>query len=447
MYDLLKIRTYEQEIINTVFDTIKTSYRKTKDLPYLKEYHDNGITIAFQKQNIRQALYITFSPHKQINNNLHNANPLSLKSAQQNIIETLGNFEIDRTKFEKFKITRLEIGVNYKCELPLEIVFSSFLMFQTALFEIHKEYTHYKFADSGYRKNIYNNKRTPYQTFKHYIKSLQRDNKGTSNAKNGYCDDEVMRTEIKSERSGKVKEIGFETLDDLYRDNALECSINFLQKNLDKVFVFNPKEIDKKKLKSVPLQKQYYQMTTPKYWENVNGKALTTAKAKWENLPKLYNTKTIITDAILEAIRVQNHPEIKEKNRATLHKGNSECKNAVNHTIYEDLQQNKYYHLSLDVVNSPYFFCTVTGLDISMQREGLPYLKREGLRNLNRTNKRRFYQIRDRFMPVEFLNKTLDEQIIRIESNIRHTYDNRALCQRLMQERNYHPAQAQFNFQ
>ncbi|MCD9853736.1 hypothetical protein LUD75_03420 [Epilithonimonas sp. JDS] len=439
MFDLLKVRTYEQEIINTVYDSIKNEYRVTKDLPYLKEYQNKGITIAFQKQNNRECLYVTFSPHKQVNENIHNATPLALQEAQDNIISTLANIKIDRNDFSKFKITRLEIGVNYKCELPLDIVFKSFLMFQTALFKTHKNYTHYKFADSGYRKNTYNNSRSPYQTFKHYIKSAQRDHNGISNADNGYCDDEVMRTEIKTERSGKVKEIGFDTLADLYRDNALECSINFLKKNLEKVFVFNPKEIDKKKLKSVPMQKHFYQMTTPKYWENINGKKLTSAKSKWNELPKSYDTKNIITNAILEAIKTQNNPATTKKNRATLHKGKTTDRKTANTTIYGNSQQNKYYHISLDVVNSPYFFCTVTGLDISMQREGL--------RHLYQNNRRRFYQIRDRFMPIEFTSKTLEEQIVRIESNIRHTHDNKALCQRLMQERNYHPAQAQFNFQ
>lgn len=259
MFDLLKVRTSEPEIIYTVYDCIKKNYKQTKNLPYLKEFHYNGITVAFQKQSTRECLYVTFSPHKQINNNLHNATPLALREAQDNIAETLEKIRIKRSDFYKLDITRLEIGVNYKCELSLDIVFNSFLMFQTSLFKTHKDYSHYKFADSGYRKNIYDNRRSPYQTFKHYIKSEQRDQQGITNAENSYCEDEVMRTEIKTERSGKVKEIGFVTLEDLYRDNALECSVNFLKKNLEKVFVFNPKEIDRKRLKSVPAQKQYYQ--------------------------------------------------------------------------------------------------------------------------------------------------------------------------------------------
>lgn len=187
-------------------------------------------------------------------------------------------------------------------------------------------------------------------------------------------------------------------------------------------------------------------MTTPKYWENINGKTLTSAKTKWNNLPKTYDTKSIITNAILDAVRNQNLSSNYKKNRATLHKGNSGKEYGADHHIYKTSQRINDYHLSIDVVNSPYFFCSVTGLDISMQREGLPYLKREGLRHLYRTNKRRFYQIRDIFMPLEFITKSLEEQIVRIESNIRHTYDNKALCQRLMQERNYYPNQLQFNF-
>lgn len=446
MYDLLKVRTSQESLIQTVYDCINNNYKNSKNLPYLKEYKDKGVTIAFQKQHSKTSMYITFSPHKQSNENIHNATPLSIKEAQDNITKVLNKINIQEREFQHFDITRLEIGVNYKCELPLDIVFGSFLMFQTSLFKVHENYKHYKFADSGYRKNIYSNTRSPYQTFKHYIKSEQRDHNGISNAENGYCADEVMRTEIKTERSGKVKEIGFVTLADLYRDNALECSVNFLKKNLEKVFVFNPKEIDRKRLKTVPLQKQYYQMITNNFWNNIKGKTLTAAKTRWNKLPKAYDTKTIITNAILDTVKAQNTYNIKEKIRATLHKGEKQSESTAKADKQKVCSGINNYHISIDVVNSPYFFCTVTGLDISMQRQGLPYLKREGLRHLYQNNKRRFYQVRDRFMPSDFIDKTLDEQIVRIESNIRHTYDNKALCQKLMQERNYHPKQLQFSY-
>lgn len=88
----------------------------------------------------------------------------------------------------------------------------------------------------------------------------------------------------------------------------------------------------------------------------------------------------------------------------------------------------------------------ITGEDISMQRQGMPYLKREGMRFIYKNNPRRFLQLKRRFVNKKYWNSDLMTIIRQMEHNIRHTHDNKKYNQQRLVKRIYHPKQLQFNF-
>ncbi len=468
MIDLMKIRTYDFPTVQMVWEYVHSqAYHQTINKSFQKEFTKNGITILFQKEEMGEAVYFTFSPHKQMNGNRHNANSFSLAQAQKTIVKILADFGIEFSQFSTFQVTRLEVGVNYKTTLDSDIVLSSFLMLRTAFFETHEKYEHYKYANSTYRTNSRTKKRTPNLVMKHYLKDLQDYGNGKTNAEMGYCEPEVIRTEMKTERAGRVKDIGFEKLSDLYRDNALECCEKFLINKLDYVFVFNPQEIDKSNLITKTQLKHFYQMTTPYYWRNFltdvpknfgkkerelfkkkQNTALNRAKDNWNKLPKKYNTKEIIIEAIKTAIKTQNSAEFVSKSCGEIHPRETDGKNIGNSTNEGALQKFLNFYYSIDVVNSDTFYCVITGEDISMQRAGRPYLKRDGLKALKIRNPRRFLQIRDKFLPTDFLKQSEYKQLERIEKNIKNRYNNEKHKKISMIKRNYHEHQPQlFKFE
>lgn len=451
MIDLLKIRTYTAGIISILLKLRDDRFKLVENEGYSKIYsNSNGIKIIC---NVRSkevvSVDIIFSPHKQANNNKHNANAFSLLDAQKSIISTMRSLGIEWEQYSDFIIMQLEIGVNYHCPKSLspQLVLDSFLMLVNSFFQRHPKHHHYRFAEGTNRKrsNSTGQDHTKAKAsikLKHYWKASQSiDSENKTLSEFGYCKGDVIRTEVKCQRTGKIKELGFETLNDLFRHNALEGMKNFLRKQLDNVFVFNPAEIDKTKLKKEPQRKLLYQCITPDYWKKITGRKLTETKRKWNLLPKKFNTKEIIVDAILDAIDNQNIT----KNVSCLSTSVEEQATVGRPHNQRDLPKTDHIGYTIDGTNTT-SFCVITGEDISMQDEGRPYLKREGMRFIYKNNHRRFLQLKRRFVNEKYWNSDLMTIIIQMEHNIRHTHDNKKYNQQRMVERIYHPSQPQLNF-
>lgn len=315
MIDLLKIRTIVEEVIFILFEISKKNFKVIENRAYSKTYSNStGIKITFLNTRLGTIADIIFSPHKQANNNKHNANVFSLLDAQKSVISIMRYLGIERNLYRDFTIMQIEIGINYVCPTTLspQMVLDSFLMLVNSFFQKHPKHHHYRFAEGTNRKRSNSTKQDDSKEkasikLKHYWKASQFiDSENKTLSELGYCKSEVIRTEVRAQRTGKIKELGFVTLNDLFRENSFDCMKNFLMKQLDKVFVFNPAEIDKTKIKKQSQWKLFYQCTTHNYWRNINGRMLAEAKRKWNLLPKKYNTKEIVLKAIFDAIDSQN---------------------------------------------------------------------------------------------------------------------------------------------
>jgi len=83
--------------------------------------------------------------------------------------------------------------------------------------------------------------------------------------------------------------------------------------------------------------------------------------------------------------------------------------------------------------------CKVTGLNISMQKEDSSLLSHTGLKYYFNTNKKVYYQIRERYLTALWLDADYQTQIKEIAHNIR----NNLKSMRITQKRLYPPQQLQ----
>lgn len=433
MLDNTKFSTTEPEIINRMLfhpDFVKCRPKTN----YYHSFHHKKfgvkLSLDFRKsvENGKVVGYgyleINVSPHYHFNQYRHNGNDFTPYDCIKTIFEILNYLGIEQGEYNELKVVNIEFGLNIILKTYIKNLINGLYLYKRKRFKTPEQIKKplYKESDTSKEKTI-----------KAYAKGIQCHE--VLNAPE--IDINTFRFEVKHKKSRPIK--------------------SMLKKQT--VTALDLLELETYKIFSQELINEWEQILLINLEPNLNGlqseqmQFITDAKKVdfWENIIAENHRNTFGENKkkYYKILKGKNnlHTQIKLQIIDKLYKF-SECANSPQKTpinkgkvCFDEIPSQL-----IKCENAHFSKCTVTGLDISIQREGLPYLKREGLRHLYRTNKRRFYQIRDRFMPLEFITKSLEEQIVRIESNIRHTYDNKALCQRLMQERNYHPNQLQFNF-
>ena len=118
MLDFIKLRIYNQELINRVFlhpDFVKcipkTYYYYSK---YQKEIQKK-LQLDFHKINdFNEFDYVDvcISPHYHFNNYLHNGNDLTPENCIKSIFEILDYLQIKSYELNELKVVNLEVGVN-----------------------------------------------------------------------------------------------------------------------------------------------------------------------------------------------------------------------------------------------------------------------------------------------------------------------------------------------
>ena len=118
MLDFIKLRIYNQELINRVFlhpDFVKcipkTYYYYSK---YQKEIQKK-LQLDFHKINdFNEFDYVDvcISPHYHFNNYLHNGNDLTPENCIKSIFEILDYLQIKSYELDELKVVNLEVGVN-----------------------------------------------------------------------------------------------------------------------------------------------------------------------------------------------------------------------------------------------------------------------------------------------------------------------------------------------
>ena len=106
----------------------------------------------FNKHGECYKIMLALSPHKQFNNNLHNANYFTYKQAQKQILKTFETFGISYELFKEFYISSIEIGINFKVQENAFPILNSALMFGRNYFVTHHKFKHYRFISYTRRR-------------------------------------------------------------------------------------------------------------------------------------------------------------------------------------------------------------------------------------------------------------------------------------------------------
>lgn len=459
MIDLLKISCQISGVIKYLYTLSQDNFIiKSQSYHWVTYSTKTGIDIKFPryKKKDEDIVLISFSPHKLKNGNKHNADFFSLIEAQEYIESTLRSLGIKRKDFIYWDISAIEIGVNYLSVIPPKTLLECFLFYKTARFHQHHIYKHYYYSagkdgvkgrnSEKVNRAIDEERVNKNCKIKHYWKAHQRNNEtNLMFYELGYCGENVMRFEVKAEIKPKVRESGFSTLESLYDNEALQRCIIYLNKHLQEIFVFNPKDIvEPRKLRTTSESKHFFQTTAKGFWNNKEGRDLREAKKRWLKLPRKTDTKEIVIAEILKAAQDQNSIGNGIKSMSYFHTEESESEVAET-PLYRGLTLLKNKRLLIDIGNMTHF-CVVTGEDISMQRNGEPYLKREGLRFLKSNNTFRYNKIKEKFLSPKLLNASEEKQIENIEKNIKNRIYNEQHNNISFQRRNYHPNQTQIKF-
>ncbi|MCX8532156.1 hypothetical protein [Chryseobacterium luquanense] len=264
---------------NKKFNQIKT---KKEWKGYIIFHNIDGITAYFRVNRFKQSdrLCIAFSPHKLYNKGVHNANNISFFKLQQCMISTLWNLGLGKDKIPYFKISSIELGVNFEVMRDPYFILDSAIMIGTYFFE-NTEYKHYKVAHNTNHK---------YLKHKLYIKSEQIvTSKQRNFAELGYCSKNIMRFEVKIERTEKIKFFDFKNLQNLFLPTTENIFKQFLAEKFKTIFFFSIKSLDRRKLKKTPQTRFYHQAEVPKYWKTLSAAQRGNKRKFYDALPKSFD--------------------------------------------------------------------------------------------------------------------------------------------------------------
>lgn len=303
MIDFIKINTYHVALINRTWHNIQKDFTKVnaeKGWKCTDKYSNKkGISLYFQYNKNREyyKMFIAFSPHKEYNLGIHNANDLRMSDAKLQIVETLNQLGIKEVEFNEMRITSIEIGINFTSQDSPMNVLKTYLMYGKYRLEQHPSFPHYYFTQQ-------NDSQNKYLKIKFYGKSLQRE---TSSQKTyhelGYCDENTMRFEIKFERANKHRFFKNNSFKRFFAEDFYDHAAQLIVGEFDKMFFFDKKALDPRKLKRSEL-KYYYRWTLKNYWNTLSPSELKKQKIKYSAFEKKHCIKTQLLSIITDKIKM-----------------------------------------------------------------------------------------------------------------------------------------------
>ncbi|WP_291868607.1 hypothetical protein [Maribacter sp.] len=320
----------------------------------------------------KERIVLGFKPHYWYNNNLHNANDFNIVNCINTITRFIELFEIK--DFEKYPINNLEYGLNFILEgYGKELIsFNSY----------HSRNQFIQDADQRYsKKAIKFNPSTglpdKYLMIKFYSKGFEFPD---------YCNRNTQRFEVKTKKSKKIKALGIYTIGDLITPGIYQNLKDDILKASHNVLIIDPKpNIENLNNRE---QNQLDKYSNSGFWyETINQKRSHAFNEKkklyFKYLDKTgYNINREFTKVIAEKLNLLfiengNYSPPPKKNE----NGN-----------YSPLDKGGIVTVLDNRV------CPITGMDISMQKEGASLLSNTGLKHLHKTNKIKFDELKEKLL-------------------------------------------------
>lgn len=378
--------------------------QSTGELEEIKIKHFEGIEFKLQPyypkngKVKRERLVIRFKPHYWHNNNLHNANDFTPKQARCIIQRFIELFNIEH--LEHFKVVNLEYGLNfiidgYGKELisyPSYHYRNEFLRDQDNFFS--------KKAHSFDKHGKANDKHIQ---IKFYSKGFQFPD---------YCTTNTLRFEVKSKRSRRIETKGIYHLGNLLEKHAYKSLQEDIIANANRVLFIDPYPIYEGLTKRE--QNKLREYSNPSYWFNsLNQKRQQAFNDKKDTyLGYLDKTGNNINRKFVEAIE-QKLTQLFDENGI-----NSPPLQKNEIGINSPMLKGEYIPFLYSRI------CPITGMDITMQKEGSNLLSNTGLKHLEKTDRVRFEELQKILLTGQF-NKFERTVYDMMSKQIRNRYYNK----------------------
>lgn len=334
------------------------------------------------------------SLHKYWNDGGHNFNDFNIHNVSE-VIQNL-NFRFN-IQPENCQLKQLEIGVNIVPPYSTKTILQSCIMHKTDLFKwvfTADEGNYIQVQHSNYYIKIYDKQ-------KHYV------NKGFEVPR------ETMRFEIKYKReklSTTLKKKGIITLQDVLNFGLHNFKPLLLQEWRNVLF-YDFTTLDNSRFK--------HRYSNPVYWVNLKQENF---KYHRKNLNKITennpeNLKTKIADLIAEKVDILN---IKTTRIKPLYIPLIPVVNKLQRGVLENKK------------------CTVTGLNIEMQKNDSFLLSHEGLKYYYSTDRKVFDEVKGKYLTGIWSKEDHKTQIKEIAHNIRNAASNRRIKQRRLYPEHQH---------
>lgn len=337
----------------------------------------------------KERLEIRFKPHYWYNNDQHNANDFTPAQARATIQRFIDLFNIEHP--EHFKVINLEYGPNFTINgYGKELI--SFPSYHSKN-ELVRDLEHKYSKQKGSSK---------YLNIKLYSKGVQFPE---------HCPGDTIRFEVKSKRSKRIKPLGIDHLGDLLKTEPYKAMKKDIMENANRVLFIDPYPIYEGLTKRE--QNKLREYSNPSYWFKTINQNRTNAfdEKKKTYLRYLDKSGNNINRKFVEAIE-QKLTQLFDENGI-----NSApfIKNEIG--INSTMLKGEYIPFSYSRV------CPITGMDITMQKEGSNLLSNTGLKHLEKTDRERFEELQKILLTGQY-NKFEKTVYDMMSKQIRNRYYN-----------------------
>lgn len=339
----------------------------TGEIEKFKTKHYEGVEFSlapYTPKNSKEGtkrLEIRFKPHYWFNNSQHNANDFTPTQARSTIQRFIDLFNIENT--EHFKVVNLEYGINF--------IIDGYGKELISYPSYHQKDEFVRDLDHRYSKQ---KKSTKYLIIKLYSKGVQFPE---------HCPGNTIRFEVKSKRSKRINPLGICHLGDLLKEAPYLAMRADIIANAKRVLIIDPdpnyigltkretnklkeysnqsfwfKAINQNRTNAFDEKKKTYFSYLDKSGNNINRKFVESIE---EKLIQLFDENGINSAPLKENEIGINSPMLKGEN----------------------------------IPVSYSRVCPITGMDITMQKEGSSLLSNTGLKHLEKTDRGRFEELQN----------------------------------------------------